>query len=121
MSLVTVNTFDLTPYIISPSYEMNREDVFREWVDGNGVTHRSVYRTRIVGQFDVKFWDRSQYAVFLGALSAVKTGGYYPMTVYVNNTETTASANMFLEFSPVLTAKYSNPEYETFRIAMEER
>ena len=121
MNLVTVNSFDLSPYIIAPSYEMNREDVFREWVDGNGITHRSVYRTRVRGQFEVKFWDRSKYATFLTNIGAVKTGGYYPMTVYVNNTETTENVNLFMEFSPTLTAKYSTPEYETFRITVEER
>lgn len=121
MSLVTVNSFDLTPFIIAPSYEMNQEDVFREWVDGNGITHRNVYRTRISGQFDVKFWDRSAYTTFLSSINGVKTGGYYPMTVYVNNTELSVNADLFMNFQPILTAKYSTPEYEKFRITVEER
>lgn len=122
MALVTINTFDLSPYIITPSYEMNKEDVYNEWVDGNGITHRNVYRTRITGEFSVKFWNRSAYASFLTALGGVKTSGYYPMTVYINNTQTTEAANLFVEFGPALTAQYTaGNEYERFRIRVEER
>lgn len=121
MALLTVNSHDYTKYIVSGSYEVNAEDVYQSWADGNGVKHRSVYRTRIAGKLTMRFLNRSAYSAFLSDLAAVKTGGYYPMTVYVNNTLTTATINAFTDVEPAMEANYTTlPEMGKFTIKLEE-
>lgn len=120
-ALVTVNSFDLTPYIVAKTYAVNRQDVFDEWTDGNGIVHRNITRTRIEGEFQAKFWKHSAYATFMSNMAGVKTDGYYPMTVYLNNAETTSSANLYVEYAPAMTYKYTTPEYEVINFKVRER
>lgn len=122
MALLTVNSHDYTKYIISESYEVNVQDVYNSWTDGNGIKHRGVYRTRIEGKLTMRFLDRSAYNTFLTDLAAVKTSGYYPITVYVNNTLATANINAFLEIEPAMEANYTTyPLMSKFTVKLEER
>ena len=120
--LLTINSVDFTPYIISKTYEVNKQDTYESWTDANGILHRSIYRTHISGDFDMKFIDRTKYNAFLTALSAVKTDGYYPVTVYVNNTLSTETINAFITIKPAMSAQYANyPEMEQFSVEVMQR
>lgn len=120
--LLTINSVDFTPYIISKSYEVNKQDVYEGWTDANGIAHRSIYRTKISGTFTMKFIDRTKYSAFLTALSAVKTDGYYAVTLYVNNTLSSETINAFVTIHPAMTAQYSNyPEFEQFQVEVVQR
>ena len=113
---------DFTPYIVSKSYQMNRQDSYEEWTDGNGITHRNVYRSKISGSFEMKFINRAAYGSFLAALDAVKTDGYYPVTVYVNNTLFPETIEAFITIEPSMTAQYRNiPEFEQFTVKVVQR
>ena len=121
MMFQVLNT-DFTRYIISPSYKMNQQDTYESWVDGNGVTHRVVYRSKISGQFEMKFMNREKYGLFLSALDAVKTDGYYTVTVFVNNTLFPQTIEAFITIEPSMTAKYNGiPEFEQFTVKVEQR
>lgn len=120
--LFSVNNVDFTRSIISTSYEMNKQDVFEAWTDANGISHRSIYRSKISGSFELKFINRAKYNAFISALNAVKTDGYYPVTVYVNNTLATETINAFVHIAPSMTAQYSDyPEMEQFSVEVEQR
>lgn len=119
--LFTVNSVDFTSYIVSPSYKVNKQDTFETWVDGNGISHRAIYRTKISGTFEIKFVSPTKYSNFLTALSAVKTNGYYPVTLYVNNTLASETINAFVTIEPAMTAQYSSgPEVEKFTVKVEQ-
>lgn len=121
MALLTINSHDYTKYILAGSWEVNRQDVYKSWTDANGINHRSIYRTRVSGEFTIQFIDRSKYSVFLNDLAAVKANGYYPMTVYQNNVGSTASINAFISMEPAMAANYTvNPEFEKFTVKLEE-
>ncbi len=113
---------DFTPYIVSKTYKMNQQDTYESWVDGNGITHRNVYRSKISGSFEMKFINRTAYGSFLAALDAVKTDGYHIVTVFVNNKLLPKTIEAFITIEPSMTAQYSNvPEFEQFSVKVEQR
>jgi len=113
---------DYTPFIISKTYKVNEQDVYETWTDANGITHRVIYRRKISGSFEMKFINRQEYDNFLSDLASVKTDGYYPVELYVNNLLTTKSANVFLQIEPAMSAQYSDyPEMDEFSVKVVER
>lgn len=121
MALLTINSHDYTKYILAGSWEVNRQDVYKSWTDANGINHRSIYRTRVSGEFTIQFINRSVYNTFLNDLAAVKANGYYPMTVYQNNVMSTASINAFISMEPAMEANYTtNPAFDKFTVKLEE-
>lgn len=93
-----IDTTDITPAIDVQSYAVNREDIFEEWEDGNWITHRVIARTRYAGAFQVGFSKAADFADFTALLAAKKTsGGYFPVTAYINNTGATETFNAFLD------------------------
>lgn len=93
-----INTTDVSAHIDVQNYEMNREDIFTTWTDGNWVEHRVVARTKISGKFQAGFADATDFASFMTLLASEKMAdGYYPVTAYVNNTGTTETFNAYLD------------------------
>lgn len=120
--LFGINLTDFTKYIVSPTYQVNQQDDYESWKDANGIKHRVVYRSRISGSFDMKFIDRAQYETFLTALETVKQDGYYTVLLYVNNTLTLQTADVFIQIEPAMAAQYSKvPEMNKFKVTVEER
>lgn len=100
MSMVffQIGSTDLTDYADIQNYNVNQEDVFEEWTDGNYVTHRVVTRTRISGTVKLGFKDAVAWAAFQTLLTSQRNiNGYYPVTLYVNNTGDTVTTNVFLD------------------------
>ncbi len=122
MALLTVNSHDYTKYILSGSWKVNRQDIYKSWTDANGITHHNVYRTKIDGECTMRFYSRSAYADFLNDMAAVKVSGYYPITVYVNNVLGVATINAFVtRLEPAMAAQYAvTPEFEQFTFKFEE-
>lgn len=113
---------DFTPFIISKTYKVNKQDVYETWTDANGITHRVIYRTKISGSFEMQFINRAMYDVFIDELESIKTDGYYPVELYVNNLLTTKTANVFLQIEPAMAAQYSDyPEMDKFSVKVVER
>lgn len=120
--LFTVNAVDYTPFIISESYKINRQDAFRSWTDANGIQHRVVYRTKVSGSFEIKFINRAMFQSFLTALEAVKQDGYHTVSLYINNTLTVVTLDAFITIEPAMQAQYSGvPEMCKFTVKVEER
>lgn len=100
MSMVffQIGSTDLTNYADIQNYNVNQEDVFEEWTDGNYVTHRVVTRTRISGTVKLGFKDATAWTAFQTLLTSQRSiEGYYPVTLYVNNTGSTVTTNAFLD------------------------
>lgn len=97
MVLFKIGSTDITDFMDTQNYSVNQCDVYTEWEDGNGTRHRDVYRTRISGTFSLGFKTAAQYQAFQTLLSTNRqTGGYYPVTAYVNNTGVTDDYSVYL-------------------------
>lgn len=96
----SINTTDLTAFVDIQNYDMQREDVYTSWTDGNWTDHRVIARTRIRGKVKLGFASATDFASFMTLLGTAKNAnGYYPVTAYVNNTGTTETFNAFIDVS----------------------
>lgn len=99
-NLFKISSTDLTAYEKTEKHSVNKEDIFEEWTDGNWITHRVIARTRITGTVTLSFSRETDYATFIALMASAKdTNGYYPITVWCNNSNTTETINAFLDFS----------------------
>lgn len=97
-NLFVISSTDLTSWEDKEKHEVNRADVWEEWVDGNWVTHRVIARTRVTGKVVLNFAKESDFASFITLLSSARNAdGYYPITVWCSNTNTTETVNAFLD------------------------
>lgn len=105
-----IGNTDLSGYVLGDgSYNVNREEVYEEWVDGAGITRREPIRAtgRVVGTFDVFFPTYKNYTDFLDTIAANKLPNLtIPMTVAPNNEKNVANIYGYLKFSPVRKLKY---------------
>ena len=86
MNLVKIGTTDISENILTDSYDVNQNSIYKEWEDGNGIIHRDRIRDQIVGSFNMKFKTEEAYNTFIGTVKAVTTNPrLIPCTVYVNN------------------------------------
>lgn len=96
--LFKISSTDLTKWEDTQKHNVNRTDVFEEWTDGNWTTHRVISRTRISGSVVLNFSRESDYANFITLLSTARNAdGYYPITVWCSNTNTSETINAFLD------------------------
>lgn len=102
MSMVffKIGSTDLTAYADIQNYNINKADVFQNWTDGNWVDHRDMVRTRITGTILLGFKTAASWSAFLALLTSQRNAaGFYPVTVYVNNTGTTETIDAFLDMT----------------------
>lgn len=100
MEFFKISTTDLTAYADIQNYKVNKEDEYEEWTDGNHIVHREIARTRISGTVKLGFYDSTSWTNFQTLLGTARNAaGYYPITVYVNNTGTTETINAFLDMT----------------------
>ena len=99
-SLFTVSSTDLTAWEDTNKHAVNKADIYEEWTDGNWITHRVIARTRVTGTVVLSFSRESDFTAFMTLMSTAKSAdGYYAVTVWCNNSNTTESINAFLDFS----------------------
>lgn len=97
-NLFKISTTDLTGYEDTSQHAVNKVDVFEEWIDGNWNTHRVIARQRVGGTVVLNFSRAADFSAFQTLLSTARNAnGYYPITVYCNNTGTTETINAFLD------------------------
>lgn len=96
--LFKINSTDLTQYEDTTKHAVNRTDVFEEWVDGNWALHRVISRTRVSGTVVLDFSRETDFSSFMTLLSTARNAnGYYPITVWCSNTNTSETLNAFLD------------------------
>lgn len=89
---------DVTAYLDIQNYQMNREDVYDTWTDGNGRDHRVITRTRARGKTKAGFRSAAAFAAFCALLANAKqTGGWYNVRAYISNTGATESFQAFID------------------------
>lgn len=97
-NLFKISTTDLTGWEKTPQHKVNREDVYTTWTDGNWTEHREIVRTKISGSVELGFKREADFTAFMSLLSTARdANGYYPITVWCSNTNTSETINAFLD------------------------
>lgn len=96
--LFKISTTDLTKWEYTEQHEVNRDDVYTTWTDGNWIEHREIVRTRITGTVVLGFKRETEFTAFMTLLTTARdVNGYYPITVWCSNTNTSETINAFLD------------------------
>ena len=99
-NLFTISSTDLTKWEDTEKHKVNRTDVYTTWTDGNWVDHREIVRTRINGTVVLNFSRETDFSNFISLMSTARNAdGYYPVTVWCSNTNTSETINAFLDIS----------------------
>lgn len=122
MVLFTVSGTDYTNRILVPTYNINAEEVGTTWVDGNHVTHKDVYRTKVKGSFDMYFFNNADFEAFKTALDTGRYDNYTTVSLYVANDMEIRPVDAYITIAPAMT-RYAHGavKYDVFTVTIEER
>lgn len=96
-----VGNLDFSNRVLSGSYNVQNNDMFESWTDANGKEHRSSYRKRMGGSFDMLFKTIDEFKAFNNHLALNKNDDLtYPITALDNLTSEEVSFVGFINFSP---------------------
>lgn len=99
-NLFKISTTDLTAWEKTAEHNVNRQDIYTTWTDGNWAEHREIVRTKVSGTVKLGFKRESEFSAFISLLSSARNAnGYYPITVWCSNTNTSETINAFLDIS----------------------
>lgn len=115
---------DYSDKILMDTYDVNMVDIYTQWEDGNGTTHRDIYRTKIQGNFEMQISKLSEYADFVNDIRDHRdNGGWISCIVAVNNmNEENVQANLFIDYAPIRTRNNNYTKgYLSFTVTVEER
>lgn len=115
---------DYSAKVVMDTYNVNQIDIYTEWEDANGRTHRNVYRKRIQGEFDMLISNIGEYAAFIADIqSNTANGGYVTCEVCVNNlNQENVQADLFIDYAPIRTMQNNYTKgYLSFQVRIEER
>ena len=113
---------DLTPFMDVQGYEMNETPVFESWTDGNMIERRNSIRTRRSGSFRLSFISAAGYNSFLSLMTTAKqANGYYAVTAFVQNTNTTETFNAYITYQATSKWDFVNSrEYRLVNVTVSE-
>ena len=77
---------DYTNFIVKDSYQVNANDVYESWKDGNMLEHRIIIASKVKGKFKIKC-NPSELPLsdFLNAWNAQVSNGVITLGLYVTN------------------------------------
>lgn len=119
-----VGNNDYSSKVLMDTYQINRIDIYTEWEDANGTKHRSIYRQKVQGEFEMQISNLSEYNAFISDIQANKyPDGYVDVRLAINN-ENTEDCNVlaFIDYTPVRSMRSDyTKSYLSFTVTVEER
>lgn len=115
---------DYSAKVLMDTYKVNRIDIYTEWEDANGTTHRSIYRQKVQGEFEMQISKLSEYNAFISDVQAHKlNGGFVPVKLAINNENTeNCEVYAFIDYTPIRTMRTNyTKSYLSFTVTIEER
>lgn len=104
-----IGLIDYSKNVVGENYSVQSNDEFETWTDANGKEHRSAYRQRISGTFELYFTNEAEYLSFQSVLEANKrTDLTYPITIYDSRTGNEEDIFAFVNYNITL---YRNPAF----------
>lgn len=120
----TTEAGDYSHRVIAGSFNVQTKEVFKTWVDGNGITHRQLIRStpKTQGTFDMVFPTIEEYNIFVALLEATKANDQTVLcTVKNNNLNTEVTSNFFIDYSPIRDRRGNWDDYmHRFTVNIEE-
>lgn len=122
MTLLMFGTYDATKHIVVPSYNVNTEEVYDEWKDGFGKTHRDIYAETTGGSMNMQFFTAAEFAAFRAAVDAVRSDyGYVTCQIWSNNRQELQTKEVFLTFAPAIRRDDERKQFEQMTVRVEDR
>lgn len=116
---------DYSDKVVMDSYDVNQIDVYTSWEDANGTVHRSSYRKKIEGQFDMKFSNVEDYQQFIINLRLFKVPNMNDSVrcrVAVNNLDEVQQSYFYIDYATIRTMNNNYTKgYLSFTVTIEER
>ena len=101
-TMFKVGTVDYTSRIVSGSYQIQTNDLYEEWTDANGRSHRMKYTEKTSGSLDLVFKTLQEYEDFMSNLASVKADDLSVSLVVLDNISSTEKEiDAFIEFVPI--------------------
>lgn len=92
-----IGNTDLTAFVDKTAHSANKAEESSSWTDGNWIDHVETVRTRVTGSDTLKFKRKTDFDTFFALLTSERNANhYYPITVWVDNTQTSETVNAFL-------------------------
>ena len=86
MNNIIIGTTNITDHIVADSYQMDSEDLYESWRDGNYVEHRIITASKVRGSFEVACCDsKYSFSDFMDAINAADNNGVLTCSVFVTN------------------------------------
>lgn len=114
---------DYSDKVLMDTYNINQIDIYTEWDDANGRTHRDVYRKRIQGDFEMLISKMSEYNAFIQDVrSHMTNGGFVPVKLAVNNIDVeNVNVDAFIDYTPIRTMQNNYTKgYLSFTVRIDE-
>lgn len=97
---LVVDSNDLTDYIVDGSYDVNTEDAYESWQDGNMVEHRVIVGQKVVGSFSILCSDKTiTLADFLTYWNNAVDNGVVTIGLYVPSLNSFEALNCYYEIT----------------------
>ncbi len=86
MNNIIIGTSNITGHIIADSYQMDAEDLYESWRDGNYVEHRIITASKVRGSFEVACCDKDYtFSDFMDVINTADNNGVLTCAVFVTN------------------------------------
>lgn len=123
MTVFNIGANDYSNRVIAGSYSVNSIDVYKAWLDINGIEHREKIREKIEGEFDMYFPSIIEYENFMLDLNKVKKNDLsYRIKVCDNKKNNIKEIDAFLSFKLVRDVNGQwEPLYQRFKLTIQER
>lgn len=109
MQYLVINDIDLSKFVNESSYVVNSVPVYEEWTDANYRIHKSEYRRRVQGSFDLCFVTLNQYDEFIDLLKSASNKNLLTAQVYVGgDINAYQTIDMYYSLESSKTAEISN-------------
>lgn len=96
MNTITINGHNIAQYIVDGSYQMDAEDQYLSWQDGNFTEHRIIVTSKVKGSFDIACHDDGlSLPDLMGYIAEGETNGVILCGVYVTNKGTNKAINAY--------------------------
>jgi len=119
-----VGDIDYSDKVLMDTYDVNQIDVYKAWEDANVTIHRSSYRKKVEGTFEMLISNISEYQAFLSDIqSNKKSTGAVPCKLAVNNlNQDNYASDFYVDYTMIRTMNSNYTKgYLSFTVTIEER
>jgi len=95
MNTITINGHNIAPYIVEGSYQMDAEDQYLSWQDGNFTEHRIIVTSKVKGSFDIACRDDLSLSDFMSYVTGGEVNGIILCGVWVTNKGVNKAINAY--------------------------